>query len=86
MGKVKRHVCRITILYIKQDSNQRCTNDKCFTLKQYYEIVNEARPLSEFFPTDADFVYRNASNHETKEDSKFQIDPTSNCFTIAFGK
>ena len=26
------------------------------TLKEYYEIVDEARPLSGFFPTHADFV------------------------------
>ena len=29
-------------------------------LKEYYEIVGESRPLSAFFPTHADFVYRNA--------------------------
>ena len=28
-------------------------------LMEYYEIVDEARPLSGFFPTNADFVYRN---------------------------
>ena len=28
-------------------------------LKEYYEIVNEARPLSGFVPTDADFFGRN---------------------------
>ena len=26
-----------------------------FVLKEYYEIVDEARPLSGFFPTHADF-------------------------------
>ena len=35
-------------------------------LKEYYEIVDEARPLSGFFPYRCWFVYRNAySNHET---------------------
>ena len=29
-------------------------------LKAYYEIVDEARPLSRFFPTHADFFYGNA--------------------------
>ena len=29
-------------------------------LKEYYEIVDESRPLSAFFPTHADFFYRNA--------------------------
>ena len=29
-------------------------------LKEYYEIVDEARPVSGLFPTYADFVYRNA--------------------------
>ena len=28
---------------------------KHFFLKEYYEIVDEARPLSGFFPTHADF-------------------------------
>ena len=30
------------------------------TLKEYYEIVDEARPLSGFFPTHADFFYGNS--------------------------
>ena len=29
-------------------------------LKEYYEIVDEARPLSGYIPTHADFFYRNA--------------------------
>ena len=28
-------------------------------LKEYYEIIDEAHPLSGFFPTHGDFVYRN---------------------------
>ena len=51
-------------------------------LKEYYEIVDEARPLSGFFPTHADFVTVCISNHETKQASKFQSDPSPNCFTI----
>ena len=47
-------------------------------LKEYYEIVGESRPLSAFFPKHADFF----SNHETKQSSKFQSDPSTNCFTI----
>ena len=35
-------------------------------LKEYYEIVDEARPLSVFFPTHADFLMEMHSNHETK--------------------
>ena len=35
-------------------------------LKEYYEIVDEAHPLSGFFPTHADFFYGNAFLHETK--------------------
>ena len=31
-----------------------------FNLKEYYEIVDESRPLSGFFPTHADFFYRKA--------------------------
>ena len=37
--------------------------DSASPLKDYYEIVGESRPLSmllAFFPTHADFVYRNA--------------------------
>ena len=49
-----------------------------FILKEYYEIVDEARPLSGFFPTHADFF----TDHETKQSSKFLSDPSPNCFTI----
>ena len=52
------------------------------TLKEYYEIVDEARPVSGFFPTHADFLRKCISNHETKQASKFQSDPSPNCFTI----
>ena len=31
------------------------TLDQIIVLKEYYEIVDEARPLSGFFPTHADF-------------------------------
>ena len=55
----------------------------CYDLKEYYEIVNEARPLSGFFPTDADFLLQKCIfNYETKQSSKFQSDPSSNGFTI----
>ena len=37
-------------------------NKRCFI---YYEIVNEARSLSGFFPTDADFITEMHFNHET---------------------
>ena len=40
-------------------------------LKEYYEIVDEARPLSGFFPTHANFFTECISNHETKQASKF---------------
>ena len=53
--------------------------DTIIYLKEYYEIVNEARPLSGFFPTDTD-------TDETKQASKFQNDPSSKCFTIDFWK
>ena len=46
-------------------------------LKEYYEVVDEARPLSGIFPTHADFFLRKCiSNHETKQASKFQSDPS----------
>ena len=32
------------------------TQDRNTILKEYYEIVDEARPLSGFFPTHADFL------------------------------
>ena len=54
------------------------------TLKEYYEIVDEARPLSRFFPTHADFFTECIFNHETKQASMFQSDPSSNSFTIDF--
>ena len=50
------------------------------SLKEYYD---EARPLSGFCPTHADFLRKCISNHETiKQAFKFQSDPSSNCFTI----
>ena len=51
----------------------------------YYEVVNEACPLSGLFPTGADFLQKCIYNHETEkfpEVPKFQNDPSSNCFTI----
>ena len=37
--------------------------------------VCAVHPLSGLFLTHADFFYRNAYNHETKQASKFQSDP-----------
>ena len=44
-------------------------------LKEYYEIVDEARPLSGFFsPTHADFLLQKCiSSHETKHIASFQV-------------
>ena len=36
----------------------------------YYEIVDEARPLSGFSPTHDDFFRKCISDHETKQASK----------------
>ena len=36
----------------------------------------------DFFPAHADFLQKCIYNHETKQASKFQSDPSSNCFTI----
>ena len=37
----------------------------------------------DLFPTHADFIYRNAFlMKKSKQASKFQSDPSSNCFTI----
>ena len=41
-----------TIL-LKRNSDALCPT--LFALKEYYEIVDEASPLSEFFPAHADF-------------------------------
>ena len=51
-------------------------------LKEYYEIVDEARPQSGFFPTHADFFYGNAYIMKLSNPPKFQSDPSPNCFTI----
>ena len=50
-------------------------------LKEYYEIVDD---LSRFFPTHADFFTEMhlTWHHETKYTSKFQSNPSPNCFTI----
>ena len=59
------------------------TQEEISSLKEYYEIVRESRPLSAFIPTHADlFTEMYFSNHETKQSSKFQSDPSPNCFTI----
>ena len=53
------------------------------TLKEYYEFVNEARPLPGFvFPQMLIFLRKCIFNHETKQSSKFQSDPRSNCFAV----
>ena len=36
----------------------------------------------DFFPTHDDLFTEMHFNHESKQASKFQIDPSSNCFTI----
>ena len=48
-----------------------------------YEIVDEAHPQSGFFfPHMLILLRKCISNHETKQASKFQRDPSPNCFTI----
>ena len=56
----------------------------CCSLKEYYEIVNEACPLSGFFPIYADFVTENTFliMKLSKLQSFRAIRPRSNCFTI----
>ena len=49
--------------------------------KEYYEIVDEARPLSGFFPTHAEF-FTEMHTMKLSKPPKFQSDPSSNCFTI----
>ena len=62
---------------------QSCSVPILLSLKEYYDIVNEARPLSGIFPADSDFLLKKCiSNHETKQSPKFQSDPSSNCFTM----
>ena len=48
-------------------------------LKEYYEIVDEARPLSGFCPHMLIFLRKCISNHETNQASKFQSDLSFNC-------
>ena len=52
--------------------------------KSYYEIVNEGRPLSGFFPHMLICIQKCISNHVSKQSSKFQSGPSYmyNCFTI----
>ena len=48
-----------------------------YQLKEYYVIVGESRPLSAFFPQTCWFFSQKCiSNHETKQSSKFQSDPS----------
>ena len=64
---------------IQQNSILTILNHNCNTLlylKEYYEIVGKSRPLSGFF------LQKCISNHETKQSSKFQSDPSPHCFTI----
>ena len=43
-------------------------SEETLVLKEYYEIVDEARPLSGFVPKHADFILQKyISNHETKQ-------------------
>ena len=59
------------------------TNRSNLWLKEYYVIIGESHPLSGFFShTCWLFLQKCIANHETKQASKFQSDPSSNCFTI----
>ena len=60
-------LCGMICSKIEQPPDGKCDH----YLKEYYEIVDETRPLSGFF-----------SNHETKQSSKFLSDPSPYCFTI----
>ena len=60
-----------------------CSN---LSLKEYYEIVDEARLLSGFFPHMLICLQKYIFNHETKQASEFQSDSNSNCFTIEVRK
>ena len=61
---------------------QHLSNQSQFKGIAYYEIVYEARPLWGFSPHMLIFLRKCISNHETKQASKFQSDPSANCFTI----
>ena len=43
-------------IHIQNIARYRANHSRCIIgLKEYYEIVDEARPCQDFFPTDADF-------------------------------
>ena len=58
--------------------HRECMESHDRILKEYYEIVDEAYPLSGLFLTHADFfTQKYIYNQETKQASKFQSDPSS---------
>ena len=75
-----------------QKGDRTCQSDKneiinghLTWLKEYYEIVDEARLLSGFVsPHMLISLQKCISYHETKQASKFQSDLSSNCFTSTF--
>ena len=55
---------------------------RCQDFKEYYEIVNGSPPIGIFLLHMHIILQKCISDHETKQSSKFQSDPSSNCFTI----
>ena len=53
-------------------------------LKEYYEIVNGTPPSIKILPYMQIVLQKCIYAQETKQSSKFQSDPSSNCFTIHF--
>ena len=82
----------VFLLLVKMDLNMRFTrmhtNIELYTNIYLKGILWDRRWSAcalcrDFFPTHADlFLQKCISNHETKQASKFQNDPSSNCFTI----
>ena len=74
-------ICRLNFSPITHFCWQTSNHLLKKSLKEYYEIVGESRPLSAFVPMRI-FWQKCISTHETKQYSKFLSDPSPNCFTI----
>ena len=77
-----RNMIQLLFVYCHLDIQRWMQNVDLAVNKEYYEIVDESRPLSLFFPHMLLILQKYISNHENEQASKYQSDPSRNCFTI----
>ena len=80
-----RNVYMFLTLSINHGTKSQLSHSCLIWFKEILWLRSSKKPAlyQDFFPTHADFLRKCISNHdETKQSSKFQSDPSPNCFTI----